>query len=100
MPVAVSPINRQLGTMLGEFGFKGRDQLPCLLVNRTLTVEMIVVLGDREHALAGNVPSPEHVFEEGNYVLMFFRTTKRNHQDGVVVHACGLRRSCGFRTKK
>jgi hypothetical protein len=44
------------------------------------------MLGDGEHALAGNVASAEHVFEEGNDIVVAFRSAERDNQDRVVIH--------------
>jgi hypothetical protein len=58
-----------------------------LLIDRTLAFEMVVVLGDGEHALAGNVSSAQDVFEKGNHILPRFGTAEGDDEQGVVVHA-------------
>ena len=62
--------------MLGQFTFESCDQFASLLVDRALAVEMVVVLGDREHALARNIPSAQNVFEEWNHIVAGFGPPK------------------------
>ena len=68
-----------------QFRFQRRDQI-ALLVDGTLAIEVVIVFGHGQQALGWNVPSAEHVFEEGNYFCLRFRPTESNHQNGIVVH--------------
>src|SRR5215469_18956170 len=87
MPIAVSPIDGQLWTMLAEFLLEGGNQFSRLLVDGTLALEVVVVLSHRQQALAGDVSSPQHVFEEWNDVFAGFRTAKRDNENRIVAHA-------------
>ena len=95
MPVAVSPIDRQLRSVLREFVFDRSDQFARLLVDRTFSVEVVVVFGDGEDAFARNIFSAQDVFKEWNYVFFGFGTAEGDNKNGVVVHACGLNFPCG-----
>src|SRR6202140_1991131 len=99
MPVAVSPIHGQVWFMLRKFVFEGRDQVACLLVDGAFAIEVVVVLGHREHALTWNVASAQHIFEEWDDILPGFRATEGDNKDRVVVHACGWM-ACEFFAKK
>src|ERR1043166_9683725 len=76
MPVAIAPVDRQLRTVLRKFDLQCCNQIASLLVDRTLAVEMIIVLGDREHALARNISSTQYIFEKGNYIFARFGPAK------------------------
>jgi len=65
--------------MLFEFHFERRDQIPRLLVDRTLSIEMIVMFRHGEHPLPRYISSAQHIFEEGNYICTSFRPAKGNH---------------------
>src|SRR5262252_6606358 len=99
MPVSVSPIDRKIGAVLRKFILDRRNQVARLLVDGTLSIEVVIVFGDGQHALAGNVASAKDVFEEGNHVIVTLRTAEGDNQDCVVVHAHDLA-SCGLLTKK
>ena len=90
MPIAISPIDGQLRSMLREFVFDRSNQFAGLLVDGTFSVEVVVMLGDGEKPFARNVASAQDVFQEGNYILFGFGTTEGDNKNGVVVHACGL----------
>ena len=49
-------------------------------------VEVVVVFGHFEHALARNVAAAEHIFEEGNDVFGALRSTEGDNEDRVVPH--------------
>src|SRR5260370_5878893 len=86
MPVPVSPIDWQLRPVPLQLRFQRADQVTGLLIDRALTLEVVIMFGHGQQALARDVPSAQHVFKEGKYFFFRFRTTKRNHQNGVVVH--------------
>src|SRR5215467_3088537 len=86
MPIAISPIDRKLGTMLRKLFFERRNQFAHLLVDGALAFEVVVMFGDGEHALAGNVASAEDVLKEGNDVFAGFWSAERDDQDAVVLH--------------
>jgi hypothetical protein len=90
MPVAIAPIDGQLRSMLREFLFDRGDKLAGLLVDGTFSVEVVVMFGDGEKALARNVASAQDIFKEGNYILFGFGTAEGDNKNGVVVHAGGL----------
>jgi hypothetical protein len=71
---------------------RATDQLSCLLINRAPALEVLVELGYGEHALAGNIASPQHILKKGNDLCMRLRTSERNHQNGIVVHMQSLAR--------
>ena len=87
MPVAVSPIDWKIWSVLRELVLDRSDQFSRLLIDRTLAIEVVVVFRDGEHSLARDVASAEHVFEEGNHVVVAFGTAERNNQECVVAHA-------------
>ena len=89
MPVTVSPIHRQLRTVLRQFLLQSRDQFPNLLVDRALAAEVVIVLGDCQHAFAPNIPSSQHVFEEWDHLFRRFRAAEGNNENGVVIHEGG-----------
>ena len=72
--------------MLRQFILQRCDQFSRLLVDRALAVEVVVVLGDRQHAFARNIPSAQHVFEERNHIFRGLRPTEGDNKNGVVVH--------------
>jgi hypothetical protein len=72
--------------MLSEFVLERGNQLAGLLVDGTLAAEMIIVFGDGEHALAGNVSSAQNIFEEWDYIFGRFGTTEGDYKNRVVVH--------------
>ncbi len=80
MPVAISPVDRQLRPVLGEFVFERGDQFPRLLVDGALAVEMVVVLGDGQHAFARNISSAQNIFEERNHLVRRFRTAEGDNK--------------------
>src|SRR5215471_1429319 len=100
MPIAISPIDGKIRTVVSKFVLDGCDQITCLLVNRAFAVEVVIVFGNGEHAFARDVASAKHVFEEGDDMVMTFRTAERNHQECVVVHAVAPNGSDEFFTKK
>src|SRR5437868_6472887 len=85
MPVPVAPVDRQIRAVLFEFAFQSGDKFPGLLVDGALALKMVVVFGDREHALPRNVSPPKHVFKKRNDIFSRFGTTERDNQDGVII---------------
>ena len=84
VPIAVAPVDRQLRSMIGQFPRQGRHQRTILLVDRTHAAEVVIVLGDFEHPLAGHFPAAKHVFQERQHVVRPLRPAERNDQNGVV----------------
>src|SRR5579863_3934272 len=99
MPVAIPPVHRQFRAVQREFRFQRRNQLARLLVDRTLAAEVVVVLRDREHPLARHVASPQHIFEEGNYIVRRFGPAEGDHHDCVVIHALSVEMVYGYLRK-
>src|SRR5580704_4470062 len=85
MPISVSPSNRQLDTALVQCGSQGGDQFADLIIQRALSAEMVVVLGDRHESLARNVPAACDVLQKRNHVLAPFRPAESDDQNGVVL---------------
>ena len=67
-----------------EFGTQSRDEFANLGVDRADAVEVIVVLGDLKHPLAGNVASAKHVLQKRNDIVPLLGTPETDHQDGVI----------------
>src|SRR5579871_3599859 len=76
MPVAISPIDWKVRTVLCQFRLQRGDQLASLLVDGAFSVEVIVVFGDGEHALAGNISPAKDIFEERNNIFPRLRTAE------------------------
>src|SRR6185312_11156712 len=85
MPVAVSPIDREMETGGFEFRFEGGDQVAALAVDGADAIEVVIVFGDFEQALAGDVAAAEDVFEERDDILALFRAAEGNEEKGVVI---------------
>ena len=92
MPIPVSPVNREIRPVLRELVLDRRDQVAGLLVDGTFSIEVVVVFGDGEHAFAWNISSTQHVFQEGNHVIVTLRTTEGDNQERVVVHFVGVKK--------
>jgi hypothetical protein len=71
--------------VFGEFGFEGREEFAALVVDRAHAVEVVIVFGDFEHALARDVFASEHIFKEGNNVVVFFGASEGDEEEGVVL---------------
>ena len=84
MPVAISPVDRQLRAVAGQLELQIADEGPILLVDRALAAEMIIMLGDREHPLPGDVLAPQDVFQERDDLFRLFRSAERDDQYGIV----------------
>src|SRR5205807_1750904 len=78
------PVNRQARPALGEFPFQCGDQRAVLGIDRSLPIELVIVLGDLEHALARNVPATQYVFKERNDVFTPLRSSEGDQQQRVV----------------
>ncbi len=84
MPVAIAPVNRNPRTQAREFALKAGDQRAILIVDRALAAEVIVMLGDFEHAFTRNVAAAQNVLEERDHVVGLFRTAEGEYDNGVV----------------
>ena len=51
-----------------------------ILVDGALAIEVVVVLGDRKHALARDISSTQHVFEEWDDIFPGFRATEGDNR--------------------
>src|SRR5580658_673199 len=91
MPVAVSPIDGKVGTLHGQFGLECRDELAILIVNGTFAAEVVVMFGDFEHALAGDIFSAQDVFKKWHYIVGPFGATEGRNEDCVILHALAYR---------
>src|SRR5882724_3123245 len=70
--------------MLRQFFLQRCDQLPVVIVDRNLAAELVVVFGDLQHTIAGDVFPAQNVLQEGHHVVSLFRTTERRDQDRVI----------------
>ena len=70
--------------MLGQLALERRDQSPVLVVDRALAAEVLIVLGDFEHSLAGHVPPAEHVFEKRDHIVRAVGAAEGDHEHGVI----------------
>src|SRR5579859_1221298 len=86
MPVAVSPIDRQVRAVLSQFHFKSCNELPILVVDRALTAEVVVVFGHFKHALARHVLTAQDILQEWHDFIEAFGTPEGGNQNRVVVH--------------
>src|SRR6266404_485749 len=84
MPVAIAPVNRQARSALGEFPFQGGDQRAVVSIERSLPIELVIVPGHLEHALAWNMPAAQYVFKEWHDVFVPFRPSEGDQQQRVV----------------
>src|SRR6266403_711852 len=84
--------------MLIELCLQRSDELPILFVDRTMAAEVVVVLRYGQHSLARNIFPTQHIFEEGNYLLVRFRPPKRHHQQRVIMHTSDCAWSCRRKT--
>src|SRR5579864_4686699 len=89
MPVSIAPVDRQPGTVAGQFRFEARDQSTVLIVDRALAAEMIIVLGHFEHALARNIAAAQNVFEKRDDIVRLLRSSERENQYRVVIVLSG-----------
>src|SRR5262249_38357620 len=87
MPVAIAPIDPQARPTLSQFAFQRGDERAVLIVDRGSALEVIIVLGDREYSLWGNVPAAQHIFEKGNDVFTTLRSAKGDHQQRIIIAA-------------
>ena len=67
MPVAIAPVDGKRDAFA-----QGADQVAALPVDGTRAVEVVVVFGDFEHALTGDVAATENIFEERDDVFAVF----------------------------
>jgi len=51
-------------------------------------VEVIVVLGDFEHAFVRDVTAAQNVFKEGNHVLALLGSAEADEQERVIFLIC------------
>ena len=85
VPVAVAPVDRQRHAVPSQLGAERVDQRPDLGVDRADAAEVVIMLGDLLHPLAGDVPAPRHVLQKGHHVVGPLRTAEAHDQDRVVV---------------
>ena len=101
VPVSVSPIDGQMGTVGIEFRYEGSQEGPILRVDRARASQHFVMLGHLADALLRHRLAPEHILKERDHVLRFFRSTERNQKQTVVgrLH-CSSRNSVPSRKGK
>src|SRR5271166_1952250 len=86
MPIAVPPIDWQRWPAALQLRLQCRNQLSRLLVNGALALEVVVVLGHGQHALARNIATAQHVLKKRNHLFTRLRSAERNDQNRIVVH--------------
>src|SRR5208282_4309570 len=87
MPISISPVDWQPRALSLQLCLQRGNKFTDLLVEGAFAVKVVVVFGHSEQAFPRNVPSAQHSLQEGNHIFLRFRTTKRNHQNSVVIHA-------------
>jgi len=86
MPVSVPQIDWQAGPVSFQLRLQCGNQIACLLVDRALASEVVIVLGYSEKTLARNILPPQYGFEEGNHVFPGFWPAEGYNKNCVVVH--------------
>ena len=76
MPVAIAPVDRQVGTIHLQFLLQRRDQFSILLIDRTHSPEQVVVACNLKHPFMRNIPPSQNIFQERNHVIHPFRPTE------------------------
>ncbi len=84
MPVAVSPIDRQLWPVRRKVFFEGRDQRAVLRVDRADAAEQLVVMRHFHHALARHVSPAQNVFEKRQHLAHPLRPAEGDDHDGII----------------
>src|SRR5258708_18061678 len=87
MPVAIPPIDWQPRPVSLQLRVQRGNQRPRLLVDRTLSLEVVIMLGHGQHALPRNVPPAQPVLEEGNHLFLPSRPTETNPPTAALVHS-------------
>ena len=64
MPVAIAPVDGQVGTATIEFIPDRCQQGDVLLVERALAAEVVVVLSHLQHPFAGHVAAAEYILQK------------------------------------
>ncbi len=92
MPIAIAPIDGQARAVARQLFAKPGDQRAVLIVDRALAAEVVIMLGDRQHPFPRHIAPAQHVLEKRNDVVRFFRSSEREHQNGVIrrVQTCIL----------
>jgi hypothetical protein len=86
MPVSVAEIEGHVYAGGSEFVFDGSEQSAVLSVDGADATEMLIVLGNLEHPLVGDVAASEDVFEEWQNVVRAFGAAEGDEKEGVVGH--------------
>ena len=90
--------------MLIQLSADRGQQVPTLIIDRTHSTEVVVVLGHFQHPLTRHVLSTKDVFEKRHHVVRTFRSTERNKKNGVVRRLCTISihvsRITGCRTRR
>ena len=84
MPIAIAPVHGQVRPPSGQFRTQRFHQCAILVVDRALTAEGIVVLGNRKQALPRYGLAPHDVLKKRENLLAPLRPPERHQQNGVV----------------
>lgn len=87
MPVAVSPIDWQARAVLCKLRLKRRDEPTILFIDGTFAAELVIVLGNFHHALAGYVFPAQYILQEWHDVGRLLRTSEGGYENRVIDHA-------------
>ena len=68
-----------------QFDPERGDQITTLLIDGAYATKLLVVLGDFQHPLAGNVLAAQHVLQERHDVFGALGTSEGNEQQGIIV---------------
>jgi hypothetical protein len=71
MPVPIAPVDWQVRSALGEFALQCGEEIPVVIVDRSLSLEVVIMLGDREKALPWDILSAQDIFQKRNDVFVF-----------------------------
>src|SRR5829696_8076011 len=78
VPVAITPVDRELWSMSLQLLFQCRNQISILWIDRTDAAEQLVMMCNLEHAFTRDVATSQHVLEEGNDIVHPFGPAERD----------------------
>ena len=84
MPVAVSPVDGEWDSVRIEIRTQSLDEIAALIVERTLSAEVIIMFSDFEKTFARNVFAARDILEKRKDIFRTFRPAERDNQQSVV----------------
>ena len=84
VPVSISPVDRQRDAVPVELRPQRGDQVADLSIDRADAAEMVVVLGDLQKSLAGDVSAPRDVFQERQHIFAALGPAKTDDENRIV----------------